>query len=94
MCEVTAELIEYQRCGWCAFGGTALSNRFLTLISREQLNYLLANTIEISAELYKEAAAKAGPAPEAGPQPGGPPPKKDADVVDAEFEMVDEDKKK
>ena len=49
---------------------------------------------EISAELYKEAAAKAGPAPDAGPQPGGPPPKKDADVVDAEFEMVDEDKKK
>jgi len=53
----------------------------------------------ISEELYKAAAAQAG-----GPQPGaegaagaGPQaeaPKKDADVVDAEFEMVDEDKKK
>ncbi len=54
---------------------------------------------DISAELYKNAAAQ-----QAGPQPGpeaagaGAAPqsetKKDADVVDAEFEMVDEDKKK
>jgi len=54
----------------------------------------------ISEELYKQAAAQQ----QAGPQPGaegpgaGPQPeasaKKDADVVDAEFEMVDEDKKK
>ena len=50
---------------------------------------------EASAELYKKAAES-----QAGPQPGAdaaePPPaaKKDADVVDAEFEMVDEDKKK
>ncbi|PTY00267.1 molecular chaperone DnaK [Spartobacteria bacterium LR76] len=52
---------------------------------------------EVSAELYKKASAQAGPQPEAaaggaaGPQPEA---KKDADVVDAEFEMVDEDKKK
>ena len=52
----------------------------------------------ISEELYKQAAAQQ----QAGPQPGSegaaePQPeaaKKDADVVDAEFEMVDEDKKK
>ena len=57
---------------------------------------------EISADLYKQAAASAGPTPgaEAGgrpgpqaePQPDGP--RKDqGDVVDAEFEVVDEDKK-
>ncbi|MCX6971327.1 MAG: molecular chaperone DnaK [Verrucomicrobia bacterium] len=55
---------------------------------------LQAKFQEVSAELYKQAAAQAGPAPEAGPQAGTPPPKKDSDVVDAEFEMVDEDKKK
>ena len=51
---------------------------------------------EISAELYKQAAASAGP--EASEASGGgaaaSEPKKDADVVDAEFEMVDEDKDK
>ena len=50
---------------------------------------------EISAELYKNAAASAGSADAAGagatPEPEA---KKDADVVDAEFEMVDEDKDK
>lgn len=57
---------------------------------------------EISADLYKQAAASAGPAPGAGagghpgpqaePQPDGA--RKDqGDVVDAEFEVVDEDKK-
>jgi molecular chaperone DnaK len=51
----------------------------------------------VSEELYKQAAAgaQAGPGPEAAaeePSPGSA--KKDADVVDAEFEMVDEDKKK
>ena len=52
----------------------------------------------ISAKLYEAAAAaqqagaEAGPGP--GPQPEAAAPKKDADVVDAEFEMVDEDKKK
>ncbi len=57
---------------------------------------------EISAELYKQAAASAGPPP--GPEAGGRPgpqaepqqngPRKDqGDVVDAEFEVVDEDKK-
>src|SRR5213594_3904708 len=57
---------------------------------------------EVSAELYKQASAQAGPRP--GPQPGpeaqprggaeegaGKP---EGDVVDAEFEVVDEDKKK
>ena len=50
---------------------------------------------EISAELYKNAAASAGSADASGagaaPEPEA---KKDADVVDAEFEMVDEDKDK
>ena len=52
---------------------------------------------EVSADLYKQASAQAGPAPEAGaagPQPGSESAPKDPDVVDAEFEMVDEDKKK
>jgi len=58
---------------------------------------------EVSADLYKQAAASAGPAP--GPDAGGGPgpqahqqdegPRKDqGDVVDAEFEVVDENKKK
>jgi molecular chaperone DnaK len=58
---------------------------------------------EVSADLYKQAAASTGPAP--GPDAGGSPgpqarpqdegPRKDqGDVVDAEFEVVDEDKKK
>jgi len=58
---------------------------------------------EVSADLYKQAAASAGPAPgaEAGADagPGARPqeegPRKDqGDVVDAEFEVVDENKKK
>ena len=52
---------------------------------------------EVSAELYKQTAASAGAegVAGAGPQPGAAAePKKDADVVDADFEMVDEDKKK
>src|SRR5205814_337493 len=59
---------------------------------------------DISAELYKQASAQAGPQPAAGPQPGpqagGRPepseqPKRgNGDVVDAEFEVVDDDKKK
>jgi molecular chaperone DnaK len=58
---------------------------------------------EVSADLYKQAAASAGPGPGAdaggGPGPGAQPqdegPRKDqGDVVDAEFEVVDEDKKK
>ena len=61
---------------------------------------------EISADLYKQASAQAGPRP--GPQPGpetqprgggaeegaGPAKRGEGDVVDAEFEVVDEDKKK
>lgn len=51
----------------------------------------------VSAKLYEQAAAAAGPQPgSAGPEANTPESsssKKDADVVDAEFEMVDEDKK-
>ncbi|PYL29573.1 MAG: molecular chaperone DnaK [Verrucomicrobia bacterium] len=60
---------------------------------------------EISADLYKQASAQAGARP--GPQPGpeaqprggaeegaGPAKRGEGDVVDAEFEVVDEDKKK
>ena len=57
---------------------------------------------EVSADLYKQAAASAGAAP--GAQAGGPGPetrpqdegprKDQGDVVDAEFEVVDEAKKK
>ena len=59
---------------------------------------LQAKFQEVSSELYKKAAAQAGPqpGPSQGPsdraETGGE--KKDSDVVDAEFEMVDEDKKK
>jgi molecular chaperone DnaK len=56
---------------------------------------------EISAELYKQASAQgaqAGPQPgaEAGARPGAEQGagKPDGDVVDAEFEVDDEDKKK
>jgi molecular chaperone DnaK len=58
---------------------------------------------EVSADLYKQAAASAGPAPgadadaDAGPgaRPQDEGPRKDqGDVVDAEFEVVDENKKK
>jgi molecular chaperone DnaK len=60
---------------------------------------------EISAELYKQASAQAGPGAQAGPQPGpeaggrpgteqGAGKRGEGDVVDAEFEVVDEDKKK
>ncbi|HEY5812284.1 MAG TPA: hypothetical protein VIT23_06500 [Terrimicrobiaceae bacterium] len=53
----------------------------------------------MSSELYKKASAQAGPqtggeGPSGGPSAGAETEKKDADVVDAEFEMVDEDKKK
>jgi molecular chaperone DnaK len=57
---------------------------------------------DISAELYKQASAQAGPRP--GPQPGPEAQprggaeegagKREGDVVDAEFEVVDENKKK
>ena len=53
-----------------------------------------------SEELYKNAAAQAQAAggeagqPGAGPEAGAAQPKKEGDVVDAEFEVVDEDKKK
>ena len=55
---------------------------------------------EVSTELYKKAAEQASAQPEAGATAGGNPNEaaasasKNDDVVDAEFEMVDEDKKK
>ena len=57
---------------------------------------------EVSADLYKQASAQAGahPGPQPGPeaQPRGGTEegagKREGDVVDAEFEVVDEDKKK
>jgi molecular chaperone DnaK len=57
---------------------------------------LQAKFQEVSSELYKKASAQAesGPGPSAGPSAGAEAEKKDSDVVDAEFEMVDEDKKK
>ena len=57
---------------------------------------LQAKFQEVSSELYKKASPQAepGPGPSAGPSAGAEAEKKDSDVVDAEFEMVDEDKKK
>ena len=61
---------------------------------------------EVSADLYKQASAaagaQAGPGPQPGPEAGGRPGAEqgagsrsgNGDVVDAEFEVVDEDKKK
>ncbi|HXP34055.1 MAG TPA: molecular chaperone DnaK [Chthoniobacterales bacterium] len=61
---------------------------------------------DISAELYKQASAGQSAGAQAGPQPGpetqsrpgsqpqGEGARRDGDVVDAEFEVVDEDKKK
>ena len=60
---------------------------------------LQAKFQEVSSELYKQASAQQAPPPPqgaAGPGPeaaAGAEPKKEGDVVDAEFEMVDEDKK-
>src|SRR5271165_1382606 len=57
----------------------------------------------ISAELYKQAAAQKqsehpggepGPSPHTGPAGTGSAPKTDENVVDADFEVVDDDKKK
>jgi molecular chaperone DnaK len=66
----------------------------------ESLN---AKVQAVSADLYKQAAAQAptGGAPEGAPEAQTPPTEgaagaspKDADVVDADFEMVDKDEKK
>ena len=59
---------------------------------------LQAKFQEVSSELYKQASAQQAPPPQgaAGPGPeaaAGAEPKKEGDIVDAEFEMVDEDKK-
>jgi len=52
----------------------------------------------VSEELYKAASAQAGAAGadagQAGPDAGAAKPKKEGDVVDAEFEVVDEEKNK
>ena len=62
---------------------------------------LQAKFQEVSSELYKQASAQqAPPPPHGGPESPGPEAAagasapKEGDVVDAEFEMVDEDKKK
>jgi molecular chaperone DnaK len=55
---------------------------------------LQAKFQEVSSELYKKASAQAEPQPGSSEGPAGGAEKKDSDVVDAEFEMVDEDKKK
>ncbi len=55
---------------------------------------------EVSSELYKQASAQQAPPPpqggsaDPGPQASSGGAQKEGDVVDAEFEMVDEDKKK
>lgn len=59
---------------------------------------LQAKFQEVSSELYKQASAQQAPPPQGAAEPGpeaaaGEEPKKEGDVVDAEFEMVDEDKK-
>ena len=65
---------------------------------KSAFDVLQAKFQEVSSELYKKASAQPGPQP--GPSQGpssraeAEPEKKDSDVVDAEFEMVDEDKKK
>ena len=64
--------------------------------SRATFDALQAKFQEVSSELYKKAAAQAEPQPGPSGEKVHPPEteKKDSDVVDAEFEMVDEDKKK
>jgi molecular chaperone DnaK len=69
-------------------------------------DHLQSKFQDISAELYKQASAGQGAGAQAGPQPGpetqsrpgsqpqGEGARRDGDVVDAEFEVVDEDKKK
>ena len=60
---------------------------------------LQAKFQEVSSELYKQASAQQAPPPQGGAEGPGPEAaadagaKKEGDVVDAEFEMVDEDKK-
>ncbi len=54
----------------------------------------------VSSELYAQAGPKAHPGPQAGPQQGGPGSQEEAphkkggdDVIDADYEVVDDDKK-
>jgi len=82
-------------------------NRNDTEAMKRTYDELQSKFQDISAELYKQASAQAGAGPQAGPQPGpeagarpgaeegaGARRGGDGDVVDAEFEVVDEDKKK
>src|SRR5947199_10585593 len=77
-------------------------NRNDTDAMKRTYDDLQTKSQEVSAELYKQASAagtQAGPQP--GPEPGARPgaeegagKRGEGDVVDAEFEVVDEDKKK
>jgi molecular chaperone DnaK len=72
-------------------------NRDDTDAIRRAYDDLQSKFQQVSAELYKQASAQAGPPPGAGAG-ARPEPEKEAkregDVVDAEFEVVDENKKK
>jgi molecular chaperone DnaK len=75
-------------------------NRNDTEAMKRTYDELQSKFQEVSADLYKQASAQAGPrpgpGPEAQPRGGGEEGagKREGDVVDAEFEVVDEDKKK
>jgi molecular chaperone DnaK len=75
-------------------------NRNDTEAMKRTYDELQSKFQEVSADLYKQASAQAGPRPGPGPetQPRGGAEegagKREGDVVDAEFEVVDEDKKK
>src|SRR5437660_920414 len=81
-------------------------NKNDTDASKRAYDDLQSKFHDSSAELYKQASAGQGAGAQAGPQPGpetqsrpGSQPQAegargDGDVVDAEFEVVDEDKKK
>jgi len=65
----------------------------------DRMKAAMENLSKVGAELYaaaqKSAAApESAPSGEAAPPPAGKKPEKDADVVDADFEVVDEDKNK
>src|SRR5207244_12968141 len=76
-------------------------NRNDTEAMKRTYDELQSKFQEVSDELYKQASAQAGPqaGTEAHPRGGaekrtGPAKRGEGDVVDAEFEVVDEDKKK
>src|SRR2546426_1341563 len=73
-------------------------NRNDTEAMKRTYDELQSKFQEVSAELYKQASAQAGPQPGPEAQPRGGAEegagKREGDVVDAEFEVVEEDKKK